>query len=403
MQSVTPIDTKLKIVLTGGGSGGHITPLLAIARELKRLKPDIYLIYIGEKGSKFSGILEGQKVIDESYTISAGKFRRYHGQSLAKKLIDVRSNALNARDTVRVVRGFAQAKRLLKKIKPDGIFIKGGFVGVPIGKVAGRLGIPYITHDSDTVPGLANRLIAGKAALHATGMPVEFYSYPPEKTVFTGIPISDDYKPVDELKKKQFKQALGLKPDAQVVFVTGGSLGAERLNTAVKTIIEDLVKAFPDITVIHQVGNGNTKLYDQLPEAIKKHVLVKDFVSDLYKYSGAADVVVTRAGATAVAELAAQHKACVVVPNPMLTEGHQLNNAKHWVANRQVLVVEETELAKGGEALLGALTELLNSPDKQQAYGEALGSLARPDAARELAQVLLTTFTKSSADGAGDV
>ena len=164
----------MKIVVTGGGSGGHITPILAVADEIKKAHPDSKIIYIGQKGDTFADIVAENMLIDEVRSVSAGKFRRYNGEGL-KQLLDFKTIWLNVRDAFRVIKGFWECNKLLSTIKPDVVFCKGGFVGVPVGLAAARLKIPYLTHDSDAIPGLANRIISRWAAKHAVALDPELY------------------------------------------------------------------------------------------------------------------------------------------------------------------------------------------------------------------------------------
>jgi UDP-N-acetylglucosamine--N-acetylmuramyl-(pentapeptide) pyrophosphoryl-undecaprenol N-acetylglucosamine transferase len=387
------------VVLTGGGSGGHITPILAVAHELKQLRPDVRLVYIGQRGDGLSDIVQGSPDIDEAHTISAGKLRRYHGEGL-RQFIDVKTAGLNLRDLFRTVQGTAGSYRLLKKLKPDVVFIKGGFVGVPVGLAAARLGIPYITHDSDAIPGLANRLIARWASRHAVALPAEVYRYPKSKTVTVGVPVHADFKPVDASAKQAFRHDLGLAAKDKIVLVTGGGLGAQRLNQAVLTALPDLLEEFADLTVVLSVGRNhessvNAELAAKLSQSQLTRVQIKGYMTDMYRYSGAADVIVTRAGATALAEFAVQHKACVIVPNPYLTAGHQLKNAEYLAEQKAVVTLHETELSK----LRHVLSQLLNDEARQQKLGESLAKFAHPDAAKQLAMLLLdqAANTKKSA------
>lgn len=375
-------------MLVGGGTSGHITPLLAVAHELKAADADIHLVYVGERHGKFAHVLSDQPDL-ATYTIFAGKFRRYHGESWRQRLLDVRTNLLNLRDLLWAFIGFWQSLGLLYKTKPEVIFIKGGFVGVPVGLAAACLRIPYITHDSDTMSGIANRIIAHWARAHAVGMPKEFYTYPPEKTYFVGIPVSPHYTLVTPELQQQYRQKLGLSKEGRVVFITGGSNGAQQLNNAVIMIIEALLSKYPDLHVIHQVGAGNDSLYQALPPALSHRVVYREYIPDLYVQSGAADVVITRAGATALAEFAVQAKACVVVPNPLLTGGHQLKNAKRLADAGAVLVVTEALLKTTPSSLLKPLQELLDSPHKRRQLGKALHAFGQPTAAKELASLLL--------------
>lgn len=357
--------------------------------ELKLLKPDCQLIYIGEKGGKFFDLAKNSGLFAQSYAVSAGKFRRYNQMSWLKQGLDIKTNLMNFIDMLKVAKGMRQSKSLLSQIRPDLVFIKGGFAGLPVGKACAKLGIPYITHDSDTLPGLANRLISKNAFLHAVGMPKEFYEYPPEKTEFVGIPLVQQYELITSELMQQYLLRLKLPSDAQLVFVTGGSQGAERLNTYMTMIAEELLSHNQKLYIIHQAGKGNLGIYDNLPKNLQSRAQVIEFVNDMHIYSGAADVVVCRAGASTIAELAIQGKATILVPNPYLTGGHQLTNARHLMENGAVEVVHEETLNKDPQALRIAIDALMNDPKKRERLSKRLNSFAKPDAATDLAKILL--------------
>ncbi|MDQ3123317.1 MAG: glycosyltransferase, partial [bacterium] len=195
----------MRILLIGGGSGGHITPLLAVAHELKLLHPGIELVGVCEKNAAFVHLYHEDQAIDRVLQVSAGKYRRYSGLSLKEKLTDIKTPVLNVRDAGRTLIGYRQARRLLKELKPDAMLIKGGFVAVPIGLAASRLGIPFITHDSDSIPGLANRIVSKWASLHATGMPAELYAYAKDKIVYTGVPVSQNFKYINDSVRADYR------------------------------------------------------------------------------------------------------------------------------------------------------------------------------------------------------
>lgn len=380
--------------MTGGGSGGHITPILAVAYELKQLRPEAEIIYVGQTGDRLLDVPEQDANIDRVLTIRAGKFRRYHGEGL-KQLLDVATLYKNLRDAVWTLVGVGQSFKLLGQIRPDVIFVKGGFVGVPVGLAAALRGIPFVTHDSDALPGLANRIIARWAKVHAVALPKEVYTiYPPKKTVTVGVPIPSHFHPVSRAENEAWRKQLDLDDAGQVIFVTGGGNGADRLNKAVMGCAPELLERYPDLKIVHVTGrqleDDARRRYKQiLPHSDQGRVTVKGFISNLYQYSGVADVIITRAGATSMAEFAAQAKACIVVPNPQLTGGHQLKNAKVMADRKAIRLVSEENLKNEPRALMPALTELLDHPAKAKVLGEKLAELAQPNAAHLLAMVLL--------------
>lgn len=389
----------MTIVVTGGGSGGHITPLLAVAHELKKKSPDIKIVYIGQKGDSLSDIPAQSEYIDEVKLIRAGKLRRYHGEGW-KQLFDIPTVLKNLRDIVWVIVGLFQSFALLRKLQPTAIFIKGGFVCVPVGLSAAALRIPYITHDSDALPGLANRIVAPWAKLHTVALPKEVYSYPADKTIDVGVPLAHHYHPFSVQETHDARAQLGLPTNGKVLFITGGGLGARRLNNAVAACASDLLKRYPDLTILQLAGRANEaelrqRYQKELNSADQRRIIVKGFVTNLHLYSGAADVVVTRAGATSIAEFAAQQKACVVVPNPLLTGGHQLKNAKVLADRNAVKLVGEDRIAQDERALLPALVDLLDNPQRAEALGKTLGQFAKGDSAKQLAMILLEVADKA--------
>jgi UDP-N-acetylglucosamine--N-acetylmuramyl-(pentapeptide) pyrophosphoryl-undecaprenol N-acetylglucosamine transferase len=381
------------IVLTGAGSGGHITPILAVAAELKHHRSDIRLIYIGQRGDKLGDIPTEHPAIDQVFTVRAGKFRRYHGEGV-KQIFDIPTTLRNARDFFYVIIGIYQSWRLLHRIRPDVIFIKGGFVGVPVGLAAASLHLPYVTHDSDAVPGLANRIIGRWAAWHAVALPADAYNYPADKTVTTGIPLRADFGPVDAKRKSHYRTELKLPAQAKVLFVIGGGLGSQLINEAVAGAVPHLLGELTDLYVLHSVGRNHEAtmqaLYqEKLSPALQGRVRVQGYIEDVYRYSGAADVVVTRAGATNLAEFALQGKACIVVPSPFLAGGHQLKNAHYLADQRAALILDEAALVADPNRLARQASALLRDPKRQQELGQRLSKFAKPNATAELTHLLL--------------
>lgn len=374
--------------MVGGGSGGHITPLLAVARELRSRYPEARIYYAFERKSRFANLPRTSKDLDGIYEVWAGKFRRYHGRSWLAHLLDVPTNLKNLRDFFYFLFGYVQSQRLLKRLQPDVVFIKGSSVGVPIGKACVRLGVPYFTHDSDSVASLTNRLLAREAVYHAVGLPLSFYSRSDDKLRYTGIPLGEAFSKVSSASLKKFRAELGVPEDALVISVTGGSLGASRLNEAFVGVAESLLASFPKLYILHQTGSEVT-VYPQLSDSMRQRVQEWKFTDKLAAVTGAADMVVARAGATTIAELAVQGKACIFVPNPQLTGGQQTKNAEYLVKHKAAVVVTEQESTE--PALLEqAISDLLRSKEKRRRLSAAMLKIAKPDAAAALTDIIVS-------------
>lgn len=377
--------------MTGGGSGGHITPLLSLARELKRQEPDCQLIYIGHKGDQFDSLHTSGHDFDFMAFINAGKFRRYHGEGLVSHLLDFKTLALNGRDFFRVIKSTADAWRILGRARPDVLFVKGGFVSVPVGIAAHLRRIPIITHDSDTIGGLANRIVGRWARLHATGMPADLYRFSRGKVEYVGIPLDERIKLVSPADKKIFKKELGLPPDAKTILVTGGGNGSQHLNELVTTAAADLLNGNPKLHILHITGQKHIdnvkRQYQQslMPGQIAR-VHSFGFVPDFYKYSGAADLIVSRAGASAVAEFAAQAKACIIIPSPFLAAGHQLKNAQFLADKAAAVILDE---ATPPDVFGRAVAKLINDNHARAELAVNLHKLAKAGAAERLARIVL--------------
>lgn len=381
-------------MLIGGGSGGHITPLLAVAKEIKKTYKDSRIIGICEKNSKFVNLYEECEFIDEVRQISAGKFRRYSNQSKLTKLMDFRTNWLNFIDIFKTLSGYFQAIKLINHLKPEVMLIKGGFVAVPVGLAASRKNIAFITHDSDSTPGLANRIVSRWATYNATGMSPELYSYPKVKTIFTGIPLSDDFVKTDSYIKGEYRKGLGLSTDNMVISVVGGSLGGEKLNEDFASISNDLLRRYKGLNILHVAGRGKEEatleIYtSNLNAEEMNRIKVFGFVNNIYEIQGAADVVVTRAGATQTAELAIQSLPIVIVPAD-LAGGHQNKNADFYKSSEAALVVSSGD--SGG--LKQAICSILDDPKLRAKLASNLYNLAKPDATKEIASLIIKVANK---------
>ena len=367
-------------------------PLLSLAHELKKTSKDCRLVYIGLKGESLAGELsERLKVFDEVYYVPAGKFRRYHGETMLAHLADIKTILLNIRDFFRVLSGIGYSMRLMSRIKPDAVFSKGGFVAVPVGLAAAIKRIPIITHDSDAIPGLANRIIGRFASIHATGMAEGEYSYPRKSIRYVGIPLDERILPVDDKLQGQYKRQVGLPKNSLVLLAGGAGLGAKSINDKMVQIAPKLLESFNNLHIVHVTGQQHSaatkEAYKNVIGDIKR-IKTLGFTAEFYKYTGAADVVVTRAGATTIAELSAQRKAVILIPAPHLAGGHQLKNAAGLEKDGAVETVDDTAPA---DELEKAITDLLSDNKRRRRLADKLAGAAKHGAAKELAALLLQT------------
>jgi UDP-N-acetylglucosamine--N-acetylmuramyl-(pentapeptide) pyrophosphoryl-undecaprenol N-acetylglucosamine transferase len=378
------------IVLTGGGSGGHITPLLSLARELKAQSPGCRILYIGHKGDSFDTFKDSGHDFDFMAFIRAGKFRRYHGQGRAAGNLSPKTLALNTRDFFRLPGSVLVSVRLLRKFKPDAVFSKGGFVAVPVGIAARLLRVPIITHDSDVLPGLANRIVGRWAKIHATGMPPEYYSYPKSSMRYVGIPIDSRIKKVTPKIQAEIKAKLKLPKDSTVLLVSGGGNGSKQLNDLIMAIAKDLLETNLSLYIIHLAGRIHEaelkRAYKLLPQSDQQRIIVYGYSQEFYALSAAADLVVTRAGATTLADLSAAAKACIIIPAGFLTGGHQLKNAE-LLARKDAAVVLPEEARP--DELLALINNLLANDTRRFELARNLFAMAKPKAATDLARLIL--------------
>ncbi len=297
---------------------------------------------------------------------------------------------LNFRDLVRLPGSVVIAVRLLRKFKPDVVFSKGGFVAVPVGIAAKLLGIPIVTHDSDSLPGLANRLIGRWAKVHATGMPADYYSYPRSSTYYVGIPIDERIRKVTPKLQKQIRRKLKLPAEASVLVVSGGGNGSQRLNELMLTIAAELLETNLSLYIIHLTGSSHEETvkdaYKTLPKNDQKRIIVQGYSNEFYALAAAADLIVSRAGATTLAELAAAGKACIIIPSPFLAGGHQLRNAEQLAELDAIVVAPE---AVQPDELLALINSLLDNDKRRFELARNLYATAKPEASKNLANLIL--------------
>lgn len=281
-----------------------------------------------------------------------------------------------------------------KTSRPNIIFLKGGYVCLPVGLIARLFKIPYIIHESDTVAGLANRLLMKKAQKVAFGMPIseEMKSKHPNY-VWTGIPVGIEFKPVSPTKQLSLKKAFSFNPDKPLVVVTGGSQGSENLNEAIRTILPELLK-FTSVGLVagrkHYESMVDLKKYENWDKAsLESNFRMWEFNTTMDELMGAADVVVSRAGATTIAELAGLKKAVLLVPFERLPGSHQVKNAERLQTVQAASVVTDSKMCEDPSVLLDEIHHLIKSPRLRADMADRLAQEARSDAARRLAEIIL--------------
>ena len=332
-----------KIVLTGGGTAGHVTPNIALIPHLQ--DADFEISYIGS----YDGI-EKKLIADFDipyYGIATGKFRRY---------LDIK----NLTDPFRVIKGFAEARKYLKKIQPDVVFSKGGFVSVPVVRAAASLKIPCIIHESDMTPGLANKLCIPVSKKVCCNFPETYNMLPKEKAVLTGSPIREELTKGDKIAALDL---CGFSANKPVIMVIGGSLGAASVNKAVREALPKLLK---DFQIVHICGKDKIDHTLLGTEGYVQFEYVKADLKDLFAM---ADIVVSRAGANSICEILALRKPNLLIPlSANSSRGDQILNAKSFESQGYSMVIDDDSLT--ADLLTEKILELYFT---RQTYIDAMG------------------------------
>lgn len=333
-------------------------------------------------------------MFEHCHKLSTGKIRRFHGQSWLSRILDVKTNYFNVRDIFRIIFGLIEGYFLFRKIKADLVFLKGGSVCVPAGLGARFARVPTMTHDSDALPGLSNRLGGNHAVLHMTAMPTKFYRYDPSITVEVGLPISDDFKQYSDDELRKFKEKYGINPNQKVLLVTGGSGGALRLNRWCQEVAEKLLDERDDLKIVFLTGKGKSL------DVSNQNLIQMEFTNKMHELSAIADLIISRGGATTIAEFAAQSKAVICVPNPDLTGGHQVKNTNVYESSGSLVVVQEKELKKNTMSLYQSVDSLLKNQSKRLELGRKLhATLPVKPASKRIAELIVSYVEKGEGRG----
>lgn len=369
------MNKKYRIVLAGGGTGGHLFPLLPVAKELRvRLGEDTELLYFGPAGELEKKIIGEAGIL--AIHIASGKWRRY---------FDLR----NVSDAFKNIAGFVQALFYLYRHMPDAVFSKGSYAAVPVVLAAWVYRIPIVTQDSDATPGVANKIMGKFADRIAVAYPSAVRYFESNRVAITGNPVREGILLGNvERARGRFK----CSSETPTVLILGGSLGSRAMNLAILKIFPRLLKNF---FVIHQTGSGN---YDEVLKRIeelslgdlsgKAHIVPFLDIGELSDALALADLVISRAGANAISEIAAVGKPAILIPLPSAANDEQRMNAYEIARAGGALVLEEGNL--GENILSGKIEQLMNDSDLRNKMAGALRVFYHPDASARIAEAIVS-------------
>jgi UDP-N-acetylglucosamine--N-acetylmuramyl-(pentapeptide) pyrophosphoryl-undecaprenol N-acetylglucosamine transferase len=366
----------MRILISGGGTGGHIYPALAVARELRR-KFDVELLYLGDANGLETKIVPPEGI--PFVTVQAGRLRRY-------------LSAGTLTDLARIPVGIAQALQVVRKFKPDAAFTSGGYVSVPAGYAARLNHAPLIMHQQDVPPNLANRLLTPIATRITVSFPASARYFPQKRTELIGNPVRDEILQAAQASPFAAKAALQLDPGIPVLLVTGGSQGARHLNQTVTAALPDLLSQCQVVHVSGEYTLEETRaaaepFLSAHPELRARYALHAYLHDEMATALAAADVVLCRSGAATLAELSALGRASILVPLPPgFTGSPQAVNAQAFVGVGAAVSVLDKDLTP--EALTSLLFPLLSDSSRREQMATAARTLAQPHAAAKLADLV---------------
>ncbi|KAF2515303.1 undecaprenyldiphospho-muramoylpentapeptide beta-N-acetylglucosaminyltransferase [Flavobacterium foetidum] len=354
--------TKYKFILSGGGTGGHIYPAIAIANELKLQFPDAEFLFVGAKDK-----MEMQKVPQAGYEIKglwiAGLQRKITLDNMMLPL--------------KYLSSLNKSRKIVKQFKPNAVIGTGGFASGPLLQAAGLAGIPTVIQEQNSFPGITNKLLSKKANAICVAYENLERFFPKEKIVLTGNPVRQDLIDIDA-KQDEAIAFYGLDPNKKTLLVLGGSLGARRINQLIEKELQNFLSQ--DVQVIWQCG----KLYfEEYKKYNQPNVKVVDFIERMDFVYAAADVIISRAGASSVSELCIVGKPVIFIPSPNVAEDHQTKNAKAIVDAKGAILLKESELDSQFSIVFEAL---LKDYGKQKQLSENIKKLARPNATKEIVE-----------------
>ncbi|OJV21675.1 MAG: undecaprenyldiphospho-muramoylpentapeptide beta-N-acetylglucosaminyltransferase [Bacteroidetes bacterium 41-46] len=365
-----------KIIISGGGTGGHIFPAISIANEIRRREPDSEILFVGALGK-----MEMERVPQAGYPIEglpvAGLKRRF---SLSNLLLPFKT-----------LKSLKMAGKILERFKPDAVVGVGGYASAPLLYMAGRRNIPYLIQEQNSYAGLANRILSKKASVICTAYEGMGRFFPEDKILVTGNPVREQIKLTTPELKREGREFFRISNERRVLLVTGGSLGARTLNNAVKEWI--LTNPDSDFKIIWQTGKYYKEEIDLfMSQNQRDYITHLAFIDRMDLAIAAADVIITRAGAGTISELSIAGKACIFVPSPMVAEDHQTHNAMTLVKRGAAMMIKDEEAPV---YLMSTATELLADKGRIEDLEEKIKQLAYTDAASVIVNELFKLIRKA--------
>lgn len=359
-----------RFIISGGGTGGHIYPAVAIANELKSRYPDAKFLFVGAKDR-----MEMEKVPQAGYDIE-GLWISGLQRSLSSK---------NLTFPLKLVSSLLKSRKIIKKFKPDVAIGTGGYASAPLLKVASNKGIPCLIQEQNSHAGITNRWLSGKVQKICVAYEGMEKFFPEEKIVLTGNPVRQDLLEIDS-KRDEAVDFFKLNPNKKTLLVLGGSLGARRINELIEASLPFFTEN--DLQVIWQCGKFYEAAYTSMAT---NSVQVHAFLHRMDLAYAAADIIISRAGALSVSELCLVGKPVVFIPSPNVAEDHQTKNALAISEKQAALLLKESELDARFEA---DFVTLLNSRDKQKKLGENIINLAKPNATKAIVAEIQNLLVK---------
>lgn len=359
----------IKVILSGGGTGGHIFPAVAIANEIKKLVPDAEILFVGAEGK-----MEMEKVPAAGYKIIgvpiAGLQRKFSWANFKLPFL--------------IIKSLFKTRNIINEFNPDVVVGTGGYASGPLLKAATSKGIPALLQEQNSYAGITNKILSKKASKICVAYEGMEKFFPKEKIILTGNPVRQDILNVGE-KRNEAYQFFNLDNTKKTVLIVGGSLGAKGINEAIALGIDDFINN--NIQVLWQTGKLYYPIAEEQCSSLKgKGILVTEFISRMDLAYALADCVISRAGAGAISELCIVKKASILVPLPTAAEDHQTQNALSLSKHNAAILVKESNAKKD---LIKTTIHLISNPSKLNEIAENAGKLAHPDATKTIANEVL--------------